>query len=109
MDTIAVEQLKYIHNTLERMSVRQEETNRLLARILEQYEWANKQFIECPNGEARELMHPDLGPNVTYESSTHEPRRFWNEHGFEVFPGTELYDTMKAICDSSLEDGTAIQ
>ena len=51
MDTIAVEQLKYIHNLLERMSVRQEETNRLLARIIEQYEWANKQFIECQNGE----------------------------------------------------------
>jgi len=60
MDTIAVEQLKYIHNTLERMSVRQEETNRLLARILELYEWANKQFIECPNGEARELIFPNL-------------------------------------------------
>ena len=51
MDTIAVEQLKYIHNTLERMSVRQEETNRLLSRILEQYEWENKQFIDCPNRE----------------------------------------------------------
>ena len=35
MDTIAVEQLKYIHNLLERMSVRQEETNRKLDRIIE--------------------------------------------------------------------------
>ena len=60
MDTIAVEQLKYIHNTLERMSVRQEETNRLLSRIIELHEWAEKQVIECPNGEARELISPDL-------------------------------------------------
>ena len=36
MDTIAVEQLKYIHNTLERMSVRQEETNRKLDILIEQ-------------------------------------------------------------------------
>ena len=35
MDTIAVEQLKYIHNLLERMNVRQEETNRKLDRIIE--------------------------------------------------------------------------
>jgi len=35
MDTIAVEQLKYIYNLLERISVRQEETNRLLSRIIE--------------------------------------------------------------------------
>ena len=51
MDTVAIDQLKYIHNTLERMNVRQEETNRLLSRIIELYEWANKQFIECPNGD----------------------------------------------------------
>ena len=51
MDPIAIDQLKYIHNTLERMNVRQEETNRLLSRIIELYEWANKQSIDCPNGE----------------------------------------------------------
>jgi len=31
--------------------VRQEETNRKLDRIIELYEWASKQFIECQNGE----------------------------------------------------------
>ena len=51
MDTVAIDQLKYIHNLLERMNVRQEETNRKLDRIIELYEWANKQFIDCPNGE----------------------------------------------------------
>jgi len=48
---LVVDQLKITNNALERLNIRQEETNRLLARIIELYEWANKQSIDCPNGE----------------------------------------------------------
>ena len=54
---------------------------------------------EC-NHEARELIHPDLGPNITYTSSYNEtPQRFWNERGVEIMPGTEHYKICKAICE----------
>ena len=55
---------------------------------------------EC-NHEARELIHPDFGPNITYTSSYNEtPQRFWNERGVEIMPGTEQYKICKAICES---------
>ena len=42
-------------------------------------------------------------------SPTCAPQRFWDEHGVEIMPDTPEYNVCKAICDSSLEDGTTIQ